>query len=359
MCGLVVSLVVSLASCVAPTTPVAKTWAEIGADEVDPHAYEAFWPASPYLHSQQQPREQQLTLDDAVLHIDEFGDDAADITVILLHGGGGHGRLLQPFALPLAQAGYRVVVPDLPAHGLSHAEGLVTFDRWVRWVSLLVEREHAACRRVVLYGLSLGGTTAWHVAAENPHVAGIIATTLLDMRDDAARAATASGPLAANVLAPAAIALPAVFDSVSLRAGDVGKMAAMSTSSSLVQLLERDPRIGGVSMPAAFYRTLMTRAPATAPEDGRLPPLLLVHPGADEWTPVALSLPLYERWRSRDAGDLDQHKSIVMLPGGAHLPLERVAFDALQRTVLAWLAEQRARPVPACVPAVVDRHRRQ
>jgi alpha-beta hydrolase superfamily lysophospholipase len=310
---------------------LAKTWADIGNDEVNPIAYEAFWPASPYLSHPQRPREQR-PFDDAVLHVDELGDDTADITVIVLHGGGGHGRLLLPFAVPLAQAGYRVVVPDLPEHGLSHADGVVTFDRWVRWVSLLVEREHAACHRVVLYGLSLGGTTAWHVAAENQHVVGVIATTLLDMRDADARAATASGPLAANVGAPLAIALPFLLDALPLRAGDVGRMAAMSETSSLVQLLERDARIGGVSMPAAFYRTLMTRTPATAPDAGLLPPLLLVHPGADQWTPVALSQSLYDRWGSPSF----THKSMVVLTGGAHLPLERVPFDELQRTVLAW-----------------------
>lgn len=298
----------------------------------DPEAarYEPWWPDSPFLAERRSPDEAWFEVDGHRIHLDRLPREGP-ITVIALHGGGGHGRLLLPFALPLWAAGYEVVAPDLPHYGRSiAAPGHVTWDTWVRIVSTLVDAEHARGKRVVLYGLSIGGMTAYHVAAENPRVEAVIASTLLDLRDPAARDAAASSRFVSRVISPIGAALPWLLDGVGMKAGYVGKLSAMSSDAALVEALSEDPRVGQVVMPAAFFRTLREREPAKEPEhfDRRL---LLAHPGADAWTPLPLSQGFFDR--------LGGPKRLVILPGGGHIPFEREAFDALQVAILGFLAE--------------------
>jgi alpha-beta hydrolase superfamily lysophospholipase len=345
-----------LTACQAGRTTQRVSWDDLAAGDGPggPDRYTAHWPKSHFLDAPRVPEEEWVDVDGHQVHLDRLvgaPGSSGDLTVVLVHGGGGHGRLLLPFAIPLANAGHTVVAPDLPHHGLTvAASDLVTFDTWVRIVSAVVDLEHARGRRVVLYGLSIGGTTAWHVAAENSRVAGVVVTTLLDLRDDDARDAAASGPFMSRVIAPLGRALPGLFDGVVLRTREVGKLDAMTPTREVVRLLAEDPRIGAVRMPAVFYRTLTTRSPTRDASDPAMPPLLLVHPGADAWTPVALSRPVFEAWGGQ--------KRMVVLENGAHLPFEQPAFDELQRTVVAWLEVLRgdgASAAPPPAPMVLQR----
>ena len=78
--------------------------------------------------------------------------------------------------------------------------------------------------------------------------------------------------------------------------------------------------------PARFFRTLH------AQKLGRVTlwcPLLLLHPGADDWTPTALSLEVYDR--------IESEKAFIELANGSHLPLEAPAAEQLQSAVQAFL----------------------
>jgi len=48
------------------------------------------------------------------LHLDRHGPPDAGLTVILVHGAGGYGRMFAPLAQRLAVAGHEVLAPDLP-----------------------------------------------------------------------------------------------------------------------------------------------------------------------------------------------------------------------------------------------------
>lgn len=313
------------AGCAAPLPAERSLWR----DDPDAQRYRRFWPASPHLSEPRDPEEAWFEVGEHQIHLDRLAGPRP-VVVVLVHGGGGHGRLLLPFALPLARAGYEVVAPDLPHYGRSiAAPGHVTFDDWVEILSALVDAEHARGKKVVLYGLSIGGMTAYHVAAENPRVQAVLATTLLDLRRAEARDAAAANWFMARVVSPVGAALPWLFDGVGLEAGSVGRLDAMTPNRDIVRRLREDPRVGRVVMPAAFFRTLSERNPAIEPE-GFERPVLLAHPGADTWTPLDLSRPFFERLAGR--------KRLVVLPGGAHLPFEPDAFDALQRALLDFLS---------------------
>lgn len=297
--------------------------------------YQRWWPRSSYLPAPaalRLPDEEWVTCQGATLHLDRLPRPAARTTVILLHGGGGHGRLLLPFALPLWRAGYEVIAPDLPPFGHSRAaHRRITFDDWVAWTAALVERERrGGARQVALYGLSIGGLTAYHAAAADRRVCAVLATALLDFRDAAVRDAAAKSRFWSRVVAPLGAALPSLFDGLRLRAASVAKLSAMSPDAAFVRALAEDPGIGRARVPASFFRTLAARAPAVEPEAFRDTPVLLAQPEADAWTPLALSQPFFDR--------LGSPKRLVLLPGGSHAPLQRAAFDELQRAALQLLA---------------------
>lgn len=89
-------------------------------------------------------------------------------TVVALHGFYAQSLQLLPQALHFAEAGYRVVLPDLRAHGQSGGR-YVTFGAREREDLAAVidelDRRNLLVRPLVLYGTSLGGSVALQASA--------------------------------------------------------------------------------------------------------------------------------------------------------------------------------------------------
>lgn len=103
--------------------------------------------------------------DGVCLHLATAGD-AAGTPIILLHGFPDSSSVWRRQMAPLAEAGYRVVAPDLRGHGASDCPQPVaayTLDRLVGDVLAI-----AGDRPVHLVGHDWGGIVAWAVAAWRP-----------------------------------------------------------------------------------------------------------------------------------------------------------------------------------------------
>jgi pimeloyl-ACP methyl ester carboxylesterase len=104
-------------------------------------------------------------------------------------------------------------------------------------------------------------------------------------------------------------------------------MHAMSSDPRMQDYFMHDAMLGSMRVPARFFRTMHARkAPTLAPRC----PLLLVHPGADAWTPTALSRAAFEKVRGE--------KEFVELTNGSHLPAEHPAIDELRAHVERFLS---------------------
>jgi carboxylesterase len=109
--------------------------------------------------------------------------------VLLLHGFTGNPSSMRPWGEHLSVEGFAVRAPLLPGHGTSWQD-CNTHDEqeWVQAVDDALDELAADCDRVVVAGLSMGGTLAIRTAERRPaDVAGLVLVNpaLLTQRLDA------------------------------------------------------------------------------------------------------------------------------------------------------------------------------
>ena len=83
---------------------------------------------------------------------------------------------MRPIADAMAAAGHSVELPRLPGHGTTIEDMMTTgFPDWVAEAEAAYERLSARTERVVVAGLSMGGTLTLTLGLSHPEVVGLIA----------------------------------------------------------------------------------------------------------------------------------------------------------------------------------------
>jgi carboxylesterase len=94
--------------------------------------------------------------------------------VLVLHGFTGNPQSMRPLAEAVGAAGFTVELPLLPGHGTSIEDMLPT--RWEDWSAAAEDAYQvlaARCDKVVVTGLSMGGTLSCWLAERHPEIAGV------------------------------------------------------------------------------------------------------------------------------------------------------------------------------------------
>jgi alpha-beta hydrolase superfamily lysophospholipase len=279
-----------------------------------------------------EPVESWQTVRGHQVRVDEWTQDGPrQGSVILVHGGGGNGRILAPFGEPVAAMGWRVLAPDLPGYGLTRpAPGYR--GEYAEWPALVADLARAQSGPVVLMGLSMGGLTAFLAAQMCRQVSGVVATNLLDLSDREVFLKAARSPWMGRISLVTIRRMPWLFDRAALPLALVTRLRAMSSSRRLQRYFEADPLIGASRKPARFFRTAHQHQ---ITHWSLHCPLLLVHPGKDEWTPTDLSRRVFER--------IEAPKRLRELSNGSHLPAEQPARDELMGELQQFLEAVRGR----------------
>jgi alpha-beta hydrolase superfamily lysophospholipase len=277
------------------------------------------------------PREERWSWEGIDVHLDRLAAPESPIKVIVLHGAGAYGRVMAPAAVIAKNHGWETVSPDLPGYGLTPvAPGRFVYKTWIDCVSALIDAEIARDGRpVVLFGVSLGGLVAYHATARSKRVIGLVATTLADAREPGVRQGFARTKLLGSAGLWALDALRPVTDGLPLPMRFMSKMDRISNKPALAALCAGDPLGGGNWVPARFLRTLVHEPPDVEPEDFRVCPVLLVHPGVDRMTDIALSRRFFDR--------LAAPKRMVVLEGASHMPTEEPGVDQMERAVVDFV----------------------
>ena len=124
--------------------------------------------------------------------------------VLVLHGFTGNPQSMRPLAEAVARAGYSVDLPLLPGHGTALEDMVPT--RWDDWREA-AERAYLSlaerCERVVVSGLSMGGTLSCVLAAQHPEIASIaVINPMIDPPNDEYRGVVRSLLEAGTEVAP-------------------------------------------------------------------------------------------------------------------------------------------------------------
>ena len=284
------------------------------------------------IHVASEPIEREQDWRGHRLHIDEWSASGSPLgTLIFVHGGGGHGRLFAPYAEWAVALGWRVLAPDLPGFGLTRVRPGWDWDarEWPECVAKLATQA-AGQGPVILVGLSLGGITALRAAQLCGVVRGVVVTTLIDLRDPETLVRAARWHWLGRLTVWLARWAPWLLDRLPLPLGLATPIGSLTSDLELRRYFETDRLLGRRIVWGRLFRSLHAYEPPR-PNYDLACPLLLVHPGADEWTPTAMSMPIF-------AG-ITSEKRLHELSNGAHLPLEQPAHDELREQVGAWLRQ--------------------
>ena len=154
------------------------------------------------------PQERTAAVEGTVIAYRAWGD-AADRSIVLVHGGAAHARWWDHIG-PLLANGWRVIALDLSGHGDSGRRDRYSLDTWAREV-LAVVRDAGTAASSVVIGHSMGGMVTLRLASlAGSQIAGAVAidSPIRDMapEDLAARQQRAFGPLRVYPSREAAIA---------------------------------------------------------------------------------------------------------------------------------------------------------
>ena len=101
------------------------------------------------------------------------GLDHEDIGIVFVHGFTGSPASMRPWSAYFEERGYTVSVPRLPGHATQWQDlNKVVWQEWPARVQVEVDKLKQSCRKVFVFGLSMGGGTTLNIA-ENNELAGI------------------------------------------------------------------------------------------------------------------------------------------------------------------------------------------
>lgn len=296
---------------------------------------QTFLPEDMRFNAQFKPQETWWDWQGHHVHIDRFNNPASPVRVILLHGVGTNGRQMSLIVGgPLSKHGYETLAIDMPGYGLTkvNPKDKFTYDTWVQLASDFIDAERARDPRpIVLYGLSAGGMLAYHIAAKNPHVAGIIGMTFLDQRNQMVRDETARNWFMSRVGGPAAHLFSGwPFGGMKMPMSWASKMYTLANNPDALKIFLKDSSSAGNAVSLSFLNSYLNYSPAVEPENFTVCPILLTQPAKDAWTPLALSQPFLDK--------LKVPHSVVMLENAGHYPLEQPGLKQMEDAIVAFLS---------------------
>ena len=112
---------------------------------------------------------------DIIPGAEPFSGEGGPHGVLLCHGFTGNPHSMKPLGRALHGAGFAVEVPLWPGHGTSVEDMMeTTWDDWSSAAEAAYQELAGRCEKVVVGGLSMGGTLAAWLGANHPEIPGLI-----------------------------------------------------------------------------------------------------------------------------------------------------------------------------------------
>lgn len=192
---------------------------------------------------------------------DPFSAGGGPVGVLVLHGFTGNPSSMRGLAEAFAAAGHAVECPLLPGHG-TRVEDMVdtTWGDWSAAAEAALGRLEARCDRVVVAGLSMGGSLTCWLATRHPELAGIICINPAVAPSDDMRALVASMVESGETLMDGIgsdVADPDVVESAYAQTPLAPLLSMFDVSVAML------PQLSGITCPLLLF---------TSPQDHVVPP---------------------------------------------------------------------------------------
>lgn len=279
-----------------------------------------------------EPQEEFWDWTDYHVHLDRYipENNGRNIKLILVHGGGGNGRLLSPIGVAMRSKGFECVAADMPGFGLTTIGKPNSYATWVELVDALIDKEVARDgKKVMLIGISLGGMLSYHAACRNKNVVGLMVSSLADTTKKEVQIQLSKNKLLGTFAYKSLRNLKAITDNIKVPIKATTKMWAMANNQSFVSLLKKDKVGSGSWVYLKFLRTLFEAKAEVEPEQFNQCPLLFFQPEKDFIIPWEISQPFYDR--------LACEKTVVFLDNCGHIPLEQPGIEQLREAAVNFI----------------------
>jgi carboxylesterase len=182
---------------------------------------------------------------------------------LVLHGFTGNPGSVRGLAEAFAAAGYHVELPRLPGHGTTVDDMLTTqWSDWLGEAEAALQRLEARADRVVVAGLSMGGSLTLRLGADHPEVLGLVCINPATQSQPAEVLAVLDGMLAEGTTVMPGIGSDIADPDVHESAYD-GTPVAPLLSFMRDGLVPLEPRYSDMRMPLLVM---------TSPNDHVVPP---------------------------------------------------------------------------------------
>lgn len=270
-------------------------------------------------------KEEYVFFNDIQIHCDVYQPPYFKGTLILLHGLCGNGRLMSFLAVPFYRLGYRVICPDMPLLGYTQFAKEISYQDWIDSAKAVVEHYHI--ENTFLFGLSLGGTLAYQVAAACPYIQGIMATCFLDLNQSDVCNEILIGTMADRWLLSDHV--PKLLQKKKLLLSSILNLDGICNNVAMLELLKKDPLAAGAKLPLRFLTSFFH--PQLPDPKTYTVPVLCMHPQMDRWIDFSYSQQFYEKIQTK--------KRLVLIEGAGHLPMEAIGLSQLQLEMLKFMKE--------------------
>ncbi|MCT4581119.1 MAG: alpha/beta hydrolase [Flavobacteriales bacterium] len=294
--------------------------------------FQAYYPQEFRIDEKTQPIETYWEWEEYSVHLDRYIPEVNNkkVKILLVHGGGGNGRLMAPMGVVLSGLGYECVAPDMPGFGLTEIRKPNSYNTWVELVDALVNAEmEKDGKSIILCGISLGGMLAYHAACLNKNIKGILVSSLADTADPRVQIQLSKNEFLGKTGAKTLGALKTLTDNVKVPIKITTKMWAMANDQTFVKKLKKDKVGSGSWVYLKFLRTLFEAKPAIEPEEFKNCPLFFFQPEKDFIIPWEISEPFYDR--------LACEKEMMYLENCGHIPMEKPGVFQLKDKALAFI----------------------
>ena len=278
-------------------------------------------------------KQEYITSQGLKIHLDVYDNkEPLDKTVIFIPGTAMYSRFYAEFCYNLYKKGFRVVVPDMPGHGLSEGtRGHFTMDLFTKTTydvtSFVLERFGS---KVAIMGSSLGGITALYSIANDDErlSAAICHNAAIFNEKDYKRIIEIKGlvrfllpfvPLASKIAPKAKFSVWLYLNAENL--------AKSEELTSKIDILKSDKLL------SQKYSTKALRAQMRDPMAKNIEeiksPVMIINSDGDVLFKVDHMTELYNRLTCRD-------KSLEVIEDAAHLIFQENIEESLDR-IVPWL----------------------